>query len=180
MSDLFKQLINGHYILYFNGEMVVTNKFYREFKTPLAVVPEEPKSIEVLPVVQKQEIAEIPKNPLSNAAPFIAFIQDAKIPKMIRTSAGGLYQVNAYNKDAEKEFLSILKSGIDYTILVKATELYYKSGGFPQKVANFIKEGTWRTFYQELYNSLEAGTADKHIEESIKEGSKDGYTRYKM
>lgn len=191
-SILFQLLIKDHYILYYEGQLVVTNKFIRDFKTPI------PKSTETLPepekavvvtntVTQVEQLSEIralavqslmPVAPINVVhSPLKELILKAKVPAKISTS-NGFYSANQFSKPAEKELLKMIASGIKLDILTAATALYYKAGGARQKIGNFIMEGTWQTYYDEMAASLEAGNTNEYIKKGLSSNEQDGFTKY--
>jgi len=97
------------------------------------------------------------------------FITECDIPQRMKNSTGGFYWVCKYSKDAEKELLKVLNQGYQYDILVASTKLYYQSGGFCETISNYLNRGTWITHYEEMRKQLEAGTVDKHIQNTIQE-----------
>lgn len=187
MRNLFNILAKEHYIVYFNGQLVVTNKFLRDFKTPPEPEPEQTKEVAIVvptvPVVQQFTAPVIPGKNLSvpvpvKRAPLLDFIRDCEVPERIRTKTS-FYKANQYSKEAEKELILILAQGFQYDILVTATKLYYKSGGMCKAVGNYLTEGTWRTEYENMQDSVEKGVAKEHIAKNLNRDDEDGHTRYR-
>lgn len=181
---LYELLLKEHYIVYFNGQLVITNKFLRVFKEPLPFpVPElkeetavkpNPPSIFVTPPVSAlvvQDPTPITKSPLKE------LILRSKIPARIATS-NGYYYANQYSKPAEKELMKMIAQGVNMDILIAATALYYQGGGARQKVGNYIMDGTWQTFYDDMKLSLEQGNVNAYIKKELGSNEQDGYTKY--
>lgn len=180
---LFEQLAEGHYILYYEGKLIVTNKFIRTFETPPAgpePVPVEPKIEEkskfVMPVSPSISSLIAPM-PIAASSVLMKFISDSKIPDKIKTR-DSFYWANRYNAKAEKEFLKILKDGYQYDILVVATKLYYQSGGQPKAIANYILDGIWMGCYNDVVTGVQNGTVDELIKKGTDKGDADGFTKY--
>ena len=192
-KTLFEELASGHYILYYKGELVVTNKFLREFAEPppadIPVIPvATPEPIETLPVA----VAKVPESafllpvpaglnipilPDRLASPLKQFILDAEVPEKSKTREP--YYLNRFNTKAEKVLINAMKSGqYQYDILLAATKLYYKSGGFPKTIANYFLEGIWSGCYEDMLSSLKNGTAAEHIAKGLDKSDEDGFSRY--
>lgn len=182
MSNLlFEHLAGGHYIVYFDGKLVVTNKFLREFAKPLELKKDEPK-VEVLNIPKNNParpvMPNLPTKLVEPApSPFMQFIRDCRVPEKIPTKDGA-YWANRFSKPAEKEFIKILKQGYNYEVLVAATTLYYKSGGMPQAISNYILNGTWMGCYEDLKHSVVSGTVKEYVEKNTNKGDEEGKTRY--
>lgn len=182
---LFEELASQHYILYYEGKLVVTNKFLREFGTPPpAEVPKQ--QIDILPVPEgtpKPSVSITPKGitlpvlPVAIASPLRQFILDAEVPEKW-TKGRDPYYLNRFNTKAEKELIKILKSGVQYQVLLAATKLYYKSGGFPKTIANYFLEGVWSGCYEDMIDSLKSGTVQQHIEKGLDKSDEEGFSRY--
>lgn len=97
----------------------------------------------------------------------IQFIIDCEVPQKVKAGDGKNYWANKYSKEAEIELSKILKQDYKLDILTAATKLYYKSGGFPEAITNYIVRGTWLTHYMEMEKQLKAGTVQKHIQTNI-------------
>lgn len=190
---LFEELAKRHLILYFNGHLVVTNKFLRLFKSP--PLPETNTDRDT-PITVPEKVAQRPLTPeecfpvkqtpnlpaiseeLTPVAPFLKFIKDCEVPEKVTTRTGS-YWANKYSKKAEQEFFKILKGGYQMDILIASTKLYYKSGGQPKAISNYILEGTWLSFYQDMQTSLQDGKVNEHINKNLDKTDEDGYSRYK-
>lgn len=102
---------------------------------------------------------------------YTKYIIEAKVPKRGEFSDGTEYDLNKYNQDAMKQFKQMLsKEGIDYELLVKVTQSYYKSPGrYKKTISNFILEGIWRMDYLVLKDQTpeqQQQTLQKQINES--------------
>lgn len=186
---IFEDLFKNFYIVYLNGKLIVTNKFYRAFNTPPP--PKETEvSIAKISTVKSLELMSpgLPSSVKSNlslaepkieTSPMRKFISDAEVPGKQPTQTG-YYWLNKYGKEAELELIKILSSGYQYDILVASTKLYYKSGGYPKTVSNYLTEGLWKSGYEDLSISLENGNSEQYIKKAMDNGTdKDGNTRYK-
>lgn len=182
-KKLFELLAAEHYILYFNGQLVVTNKFLRDFKEPpveetIIEIKEKTEPLEVM--VVHPEPPTIPGTmilPESPTSLYRKFILECGIPKRVPTRDGS-YQANAYSIKAEKEFMNILKKGYDYNTLMLATKLYYKSGSMPKAVTNYILDGIWMGCYEDLVESAKQGNANEYIKQNLDKGDEEGHTKY--
>lgn len=83
---------------------------------------------------------------------YTRFIIESQVPKRGESSDGGVYDLNKYSNDAMKEFKKMLwKDGIEYALLLKVTQAYYKGPGrYKKTISNFILEGLWRMDYEVL------------------------------
>lgn len=98
---------------------------------------------------------------------YIKFINDCTLPKWGESGTGDLYELNKYSAEGMKCFRDILKSGIQYALLVKVTTAYYKgSNRFKKKIGNYITEGLWRMDYETMKNQTEQ-QQQQHINEQL-------------
>lgn len=188
-EQLFQALLEYRYIVYKDGQIIITNDFYRDFGDPsrfqvnkqIEIAAKEPLATSFLQapnsgIVTQVEIETLPESILTR------FIADAEIPKTAKTKTG-VYAVNKFNAKAEKILEKILKQNINYQVLVMSTKLYYKSGVMPKTIANYFTEGIWRDEYNDLAEALKGGNANaqNYINEKKKEGStnENGTTRFK-
>lgn len=83
---------------------------------------------------------------------YVKFITDCKVPSKGENSEGDLYDLNKYTEDAMKHFRDLIRSGIQYPLLVQVTTAYYQTGTnrYKKKVGNYITEGHWRMDYLTL------------------------------
>ncbi len=188
-EQLFQALLEYRYIVYKDGQIIVTNDFYREFGDPsrfqvnkeVEKAAKEPVPTSFLQapesgIITTVEIETLPESILTR------FIADAEIPKTAKTKTA-VYALNKFNTKAEKILEKILKQKINYQVLVMSTKLYYKSGVMPKTIANYFIEGIWKDEYNDLAEALKGGNANaqKYINEKKKEGSsnENGTTRFK-
>lgn len=188
-EQLFQALLEYRYIVYKDGQIIVTNDFYREFGDPsrfqlnkeIEKAAKEPVSTSFLQapetgIITPVEIETLPESILTR------FIADAEIPKTAKTKTA-VYALNKFNTKAEKILEKILKQKINYQVLVMSTKLYYKSGVMPKTIANYFIEGIWKDEYNDLAEALKGGNANaqKYINAKKKEGSsnENGTTRFK-
>lgn len=176
--EIYLELFRQHHILHFNKQLVVTQKFYRDFSIGDIQKGIEEAEKEVaklplkLPIVSVEQFKAAPQ-PLS----FKQFIIDCDVPEKLYMSTGSFYWANRYSEKAGKVFDKMLRDGVRYDILVIATKLYYKAGGARQAISNFILEGSWESFYDKMLDNLNNGTAEKHIKKNLQDGD-EGYSRY--
>lgn len=188
-EQLFQALLEYRYIVYKDGQIIVTNDFYRDFGDPsrfqfnkeIEKVAKEPASTSFLQapdagIITQVEIETLPESILTR------FIADAEVPKTAKTKTS-VYALNKFNTKAEKILEKILKQKINYQVLVMSTKLYYRSGVMPKTIANYFIEGIWKDEYNDLAEALKGGNANaqKYINEKKKEGSsnENGTTRFK-
>lgn len=188
-EQLFQALLEYRYIVYKDGQIIVTNDFYRDFGDPsrfqlnkeIEKVAKEPASTSLLQapdagIITQVEIETLPESILTR------FIADAEVPKTAKTKTS-VYALNKFNTKAEKILEKILKQKINYQVLVMSTKLYYRSGVMPKTIANYFIEGIWKDEYNDLAEALKGGNANaqKYINEKKKEGSsnENGTTRFK-
>ena len=88
---------------------------------------------------------------------YTRFIMDCKIPRQGESGTGDMYDLNKYSEDAMQKFKGILMSGIDYALLVKVTQAYYRNGTnrYKKKIGNYIVEGLWRMDYEVMKGQTE-------------------------
>lgn len=104
---------------------------------------------------------------------FLNYILAAKVPRRLEGSRGDTYDVNKYSEEGFKVFQKCIASGIDISLLVKSTALYYASGtGFKKKIGNYLVDGDWRSDYLELLRAAEEGeeSLKSHITEELDNG----------
>ena len=91
----------------------------------------------------------------------------------------GGYDTNKYSEPAMKVFKKSIESGINYSVLVKSTMLYYKTRKqYPLKIGNYIADGAWRSDYEALLSSAEDGTIVNHIQKEIDDNTE--FSRFKL
>lgn len=102
---------------------------------------------------------------------YMNFISESQVPMRLLDSKGTPYSANKYSEDGMKAFRKALESGIEYSVLVKSTMLYYKSSvGFKKAIGNYMKDGDWRSDYKILVDAAQGGeqSLTKHIEKEIR------------
>lgn len=150
-------LTEGYVIHSPQQHYMFTNKFYLEHtQQDIGVV------VELTEVKSKTTVVQLVTVAQSKDA-YMQFILDANVPKRCEGSNNEVYATNQYSDKGAKAFREILKSGVDLDLLIKATQLYYKSPGYKLKVGNYIGEGTWRTHYQEMVDSIDKKQLKEHI-----------------
>ena len=171
LQEVVKYLSSNKYILISKGKFSFSKKFYDEYQPSVpgevlpAVVPTS------LPVVSPG--AEVIHKSVLYTDRFIQFVQDAQVPARLEVR-GKVYYANKYNEQAAIAFHKMLeKEGVDYSLIVKSTMLYYKSGVDAKKaIGNYILQGDWRTDYEELKNSAQQGEQElnQHIKKQLDNG----------
>lgn len=161
-KEAIEVLIEKGYIIPIKGKYQLTGEFHRNYipvSTELAVVSRE-MTVNSKAIVKSENIATV-KELLKK------FRDDADIPFRIKSSSGQTYTVSAISNDACKAFSQILKSGIDYQILVYATKLYYKRDSFRKILTNYLKDGDWEVEYHEFKSKLGQGQVQNHIQAEL-------------
>ncbi len=155
-----------------------TNKFYNEYTgQDIGAIPVS----EIQMVKTSGAVITMPVKTGDAKDAYLEFIKECNIPKRAETSQNEIYNLNQYSEKGMKVFKKILerarKGEIDLQLLIKCTQLYYKSPGYKLKVGNFIGDGAWETHYQEMIDSIQTNSLRTHIKESI-EHDNTGTTRY--
>lgn len=172
IQDAIEFLKNEYYILEFNGSMVITNKFKREFAKDV-VMSVGGALPAVIPAKRQQIIAVPVPVPLNSKLIYKKFIKEAEVPPFLPLSSGGRYAANRYSKDAEKEFGKILRDpNIDKRALLISTKLYYKQHNVArQTISNYFIQGTWESVYEDFMDSVDKGNVEDYIKNALKEGN---------
>lgn len=172
--EIYLQLFKQHHILHFNKQLVVTNKFHRDFSLQEMQEAAKQQQLALTPTSTTLPAPTVPTTTYN----FKKFILDCDVPEKLHLGTGGFYWANRYNAKADKVFQKMMKTGeVKYDVLVIATKLYYKSGGARVTISNFILEGIWESFYDQMVTEIEKGTAEKHIKKNLSEGDS-GFSRY--
>jgi hypothetical protein len=155
-----------------------TSKFYNEYTgQDIGAIPVS----EIQMVKTLGAVITMPTKASDVKQAYLEFIKSCNIPKRAETSSNEVYNLNQYSEKGAKAFKKILdrvsKGEIDLQILVKSTQLYYKSPSYKLKVGNYIGEGAWETHYQEMMDSIESNSLRTHIKDSI-EHDNTGTSRY--
>jgi len=166
LQEAIKFLSSNQYILISKGKFTFSRKFYEEYKPP-----EPGKAPATLPVASPG--AGLVQKPVLYTDLFIQFIQESQVPARLSVK-GRIYPANKYNEDAAVRFYKMIhKEGVDYSLVVKSTMLYYKSGIDAKKaIGNYILQGDWRTDYEDLKNSAQKGEQqlNEHIKNQLDNG----------
>lgn len=165
-EEVFNYLRDNKYILISKKMWFCANSFQEEAKKLQKDSPLHP----ILPidhsltlVAMYKGIPDLPYDVL-----MLRLIMDSNIPKKLEGSRGEYYDTNKYHEGAAKELKKILNTNIDYVMLVRTIQLYYKSAtGFKKKISNYILDGDWRSDYMSLTLAAEAG--EKQLKDHIKE-----------
>lgn len=155
-----------------------TNKFYNEYTgQDIGAIPVS----DIQMVKTLGAVITMPNKPSDVKQSYLEFIKSCNIPKRAETSSNEVYNLNQYSEKGMKAFKEILKrvskGEIDLQILVRSTQLYYKSPSYKLKVGNYIGDGAWETHYQEMMESIESNSLRTHIKDSI-EHDNTGTSRY--
>jgi hypothetical protein len=110
---------------------------------------------------------------------FLTFIQEAQVPNR-GEGRDGSYDLNKYAESACKVFRKMLeREGVQYSILVKSTLLYYKTRKrYAVKISKYIEEGLWRSDYEALLSSAADGSIEQHIQQEIDDNTE--FSNYKL
>jgi hypothetical protein len=142
-SQAVDYLLENDYLAVINGEIVITNKFLREFK----------------PIPQDRAEQLFPNAPaiISREAVWNKFIEDAEIPYRATFTDGKQYTIRQYSASIADKLIRIIKSVPDYKILVASTKLYYKSNNFKLILSNYIDKQVWKDEYERYEKALRSG-----------------------
>lgn len=176
--------VEGYVIHTPQNYYIFTNKFYSDFtKQDVGIVP---NAEAVIAKSQTVHVA-VPLGKLT--APVVSdaykqFIMDSGVPRRLVNPRGESYDANQYSAKGAKAFGKILdriQSGaVDYELLIRSTQLYYKSSvGYKLKIGNYIADGAWETHYHELAQSLVFGTLEQHIKQEL-QNDNTGNSRYRL
>lgn len=178
LQTIVSELLDGEYIIKSpQGFFAFTNKFYKDFNG------EDVGVSKVESVKTRKTTISINEKLDDLKTSYMDFILACNIPRRGRTSTLELYDLNQYSETGKKAFGKILarvaKGEIDYDLLVKTTQLYYKSPGAKQKIGNFISDGTWETPYASMVANINNNTLKGHIQSTL-ENDKTGTSRFRI
>lgn len=183
-KDLFDALVEHKYVIFKDGNLIVTEDFYRDFSNPTKMEVKEAVKKASQPLdISPPMVPEVPIviNRVEEGI-LTKLIIRAEVPAAAKTKTG-TYAVNKYNDKANKILEKAVKSGVDFETLVNATKIYYKSGVMPKTIANFFIEGVWKEEYNTFVDKLKEGTQSlqQYVREKVKEGESntDGTNRFK-
>lgn len=165
LAKLVHWLVSNGYAVQADEDFFLTTKAYNDLDRTLL------ESLLGTPVKPLQQIMPKPfvktdKKSIEAEwkSRYLQFIAECKIPRRMQSGSGELYDVNQYSEEGMKAFRKMLEDElVDYSLLVKTTNLYYHSPGYKQKVGNYISQGTWRTDYAALSHAVESEKADEYI-----------------
>jgi hypothetical protein len=187
LIDKLKWFTERGYILSAGkGKYNFSRKFYDDLKTE-ELVAQMSDDLDIQVVSNPSLLPEVQKYPatvqgMTYTDLFIRFIQEAQVPPKAEDTRGNLYPVNKYNdKAAIRLYKLIASEGVDYKMLCRSTNLYYKGNKrFKKTIANYIIDGDWRTDYDTLSSSVSRG--EEALKEHIKQETKDesGYSGYEL
>lgn len=185
VAQLFEALIEYKYVVFKDGNIIVTQDFYQDFGDPKRFQTnlqiKQAASMEISPPtlgidipVTRVEVSRFEDTPL------VKFIIDAKVPEKMKTKTG-TYYINKFNTKAEKILMKILKENIDYSVLVASAFLYYKSGVMVKTIANYFIEGIWKDEYNKLADKINGGDVSSYMKQAMKEGivNEEGASSYR-
>lgn len=183
-KELFDALIEYKYVVFKDGNIIVTQDFYKDFGNPAKLETNDKIKHAASTAIMAPEVGiqvgvgvtRIQDTPLTK------FIIDARVPEKAKTKTGSYY-VNKYNSKAEKILIKALeKDKLNYDVLVASTYLYYKSGVMVKTIANYFLEGIWKDEYNALADKVNtAGDIQSYLKDALKEGEKEehGSTSYR-
>lgn len=162
MSNLnLEQVIEWLYEKDYLAGWMFTDRFHRDIK-----------STKYKPTIEWAPAPAVPGKLVLSAVKdwpmfFMEFIEKAKVPARIEASNGEVYSANKYSEPAMKVFRKALESNINYDILLKSVQLYYKSNiRLKKAIGNYFIQGDWRTGYTEMFNAIASG--EKKLIDHIK------------
>lgn len=174
LPEVVKYLLTEGFITAHKGKLELSSKLQKAFvameknlkedttNTGLALA-EVPNN---LPVISSRNLLKIDYGEWCKY--YIEFIQEAKVPRSIMNSRNEPYYTNKYSEDGMKAFQKALKEGVDYTMLVRSTILYYKSAGMKKAIGTYMSTGSWRSDYEALVSAAKTGTLSDHIKTEVK------------
>lgn len=170
LNEVFKYLVEKGYVLASKDKgYTLSKKFQADVKAMKA------SSEHGLSVVSKS-VSTTTELDWGNL--FINFIKDAEVPAKLPDNKGGWYAGNKYSEDAMKKFKQIIGTGIDYNLLVRSTQLYYKSANTYKKIiSNYILDGDWRTDYFTMKDAVDKGVQGlvEHVKTETDDGQHSNY-----
>jgi len=181
---------HGYVLRTQQDHFVFTNKFYKEITgNDIGAIPAREiimvKTADAVITVPSAQTAAITLKTTMKTEDvkraYLEFIKTCNIQRKGETSTHEAYSLNQYSDKGAKSFAKILKrvstGELDLNLVIKSTELYYKSPGMKLKVGNYIGEGTWETHYNELLESIKNKSLVHHIKDSLTHDTK-GTSRY--
>lgn len=164
-EEALQLFIEKGYIVSLKGKYQLTGNFHRNYvpvSTGLVVSNKQIATNSSQAVVTQQEQILGVKELLKK------FREDAEIPFRISNDGGKPFTANAVSKEGITAFRDILKSGVDYQVLVYSTKLYYKTDSFRKGLTNYLVQGDWESYYLEFKKKLETGAIENHIKGELK------------
>lgn len=170
-DELVNQMIERGYMVALKGKYNLTGNFHRNYvpvsSTGLVVAKKEIATNASQAIVTQQEkvlgIKELLKR----------FREDAEIPFRISNDGGKPFTANAISADGVKAFGDILKSGINYEMLVYTTKLYYQSDSYRKGLTNYLVQGDWEGAYMEFGKNMQQGKIESYIKSELGTFGKD-------
>lgn len=175
LKELLQYLLDNQYLLAHKGKYTVTRKFYDDVQKvdkSNAVIADLKLSV----VHYERTLAVLPKPIMPT---FLQFILDSQVPARLEGSNGDVYAANKYSEGANKIFVKAIAEGIDYSILVNSTTLYYKSSlRYKKTIGNYFIQGDWKTDYLTLKDKAGAGGQElkDHINKELEHGGASQYS----
>jgi hypothetical protein len=164
-KEAWENLIAAGYIVIQEEQLFLTDKALEVDTKALTVRESTTAGRRSLAMFDPKTKSVIPS--VGEKSGLIQFIIDCEVPIKVKGPDGTNYWCGKYSKEAEAELKKILLQDYKLDILKAATKLYYKSGGLPEAITNYLVRGTWLTHYMEMEKQLKAGTVEKHIQTNL-------------
>jgi hypothetical protein len=181
LNEALEYLIEMKYVVEHQKKFKFTALFYKDLTGVAKGLISTGKVLEPnLPSIREEkfEVLKVGTYTLAEWTNlYSTFLRTCSIPEKGLGQNGDTYALNKYSEDGMKAFRLAMKSGYDYVTLIAAVKLYYTGNlRFKKAIGNYMKDGDWRTDYERVKSSFEAGTLGELIKEEAKDGSR--HTNY--
>lgn len=171
LKTAIEYLIEMKYVVEHQKKFKFTALFYKDLTGVSKGLTLKGEVIEPNLAVVKREEFQVLKIGTYTQAEWVRlyeeFLRTCAIPSKGMGQNGDSYALNKYSEDGMKAFRTAMKSGYDYVTLLAAIKLYYTGSlRFKKAINSYMKDGDWRTDYETVKSSFEAGTLSKLIKES--------------
>jgi uncharacterized membrane protein len=155
-----------------NGYLVCIKGKYKVMSDKLTKALKSSPVTTLTPVVVPKLLPGVIPKGIDWVEAYKVFINEAKIPKRLENRRGETYDANKYSDDGMKAFRKAMESGIDYQMLVRSTILYYKGANnrLKQSIGRYMHDGTWRSDYDDLMQSVKDNKVEEHIKSELDNG----------
>jgi hypothetical protein len=174
LKEVLKYLRENRYLMVSKGKYVLSETFQQDAKRSMSAQLTVETAIAVVENKIITTVVDADKWPNM----FMEFIRAAQVPSRLEGARGESYYANKYSEPAMKVFRKAIESGVDLSILVKSTMLYYKSGvRFKKAISNYFVQGDWRSDYEALKSMADSGETElkDHIQTQLKNDDPEQY-----